>query len=399
VGNGARMIVQPLCGARRVMLILGTRPEAIKMLPVLGALRTRPGFAPFLLSTGQHREMLDQTFAAFGAAPDQDLGVMAPGQPPAVLFSRILLGVAAVLEQRRPDLVLVHGDTTTAMAAALAAFYARIPIGHVEAGMRSFDLGRPFPEELNRVAVDAMATLMFAPTEAAAANLRREYNAGGRILVTGNTGIDALMSMATRLASDRALSARTEAMLPPLDPARRLLVVTAHRRESFGRGLEGLCAALAAIATRGDVEIVWPLHRNPAARGAALRRLAGVPRIHLVEPLDYAGMVWLMSRAALLLTDSGGLQEEGPALGKPVLVLREVTERPEAVATGVAKLVGMKPRAIGAEVARLLDDGAAYAAMARHVFPYGDGTAAARIVEAIADWAPMRAAPAARSAA
>ncbi|WP_240791117.1 non-hydrolyzing UDP-N-acetylglucosamine 2-epimerase [Roseomonas sp. AR75] len=393
------MSLQSGCAGLRVMLVLGTRPEAIKMLPVLDALRARPGFAPFLLSTGQHREMLDQTLAAFGAAADQDLGVMTPGQPPALLFSRILLGVTEVLGREKPDLVLVHGDTTTAMAAALAAFYARVPIGHVEAGMRSCDLARPFPEELNRVVVDAMATLRFAPTEAAAANLRREYGARGHVLVTGNTGIDALMGMAMRLATDRALSARVEAMLPPLDPVRRLLVVTAHRRESFGRGLDALCDALARIAVRGDVEIVWPLHRNPAARGAALRRLRSVPGIHLVEPLDYAGMVWLMCRATLLLTDSGGLQEEGPALGKPVLVLRDVTERPEAVATGVAKLVGTDPRAIRGEVARLLDDGVAYAAMARHVFPYGDGTAAARIVDAIAAWAGSHRVTAARSAA
>jgi UDP-N-acetylglucosamine 2-epimerase (non-hydrolysing) len=385
------MSVQPGRLQRRVMLVLGTRPEAIKMLPVLAALRARPGFAPFLLSTGQHREMLDQALAIFGARSDHDLGVMTPGQPPALLFSRILLGVAEVLERQRPDLVLVHGDTTTALAAALAAFYARIPVGHVEAGMRSFDLARPFPEELNRVAVDAMAVLRFAPTEAAAANLGREYGADGHVLVTGNTGIDALLDVATRLASDRALSARAEAALPALDPDRRLLVVTAHRRESFGAGLAGLCEALAALAARDDVEIVWPLHPNPAARGPALRRLASLPRLHLIEPLDYAAMVWLMCRATLLLTDSGGLQEEGPALGKPVLVLRDVTERPEAVATGVVRLVGTDPRRIRGEVARLLDDPAAHAAMARHVFPYGDGTAASRIADAIARWAEAQA--------
>ncbi len=357
------------------------------MLPLLAELRRRPGLAPVLLSTGQHREMLDQALAAFGERCDLDLGLMQPGQDLSDLFARVLLGVAGVLRRERFGLVLVHGDTTTAMAAALAAFHARIPVGHVEAGQRSFDLDSPWPEELNRVAVDAMAALMFAPTEGAAANLRAEYNAQGRILVTGNTGIDALLGAAARIAGDRALAARLALAMPPLDPARRLVVVTAHRRENLGPGLSRICDALAAIAARGDVQIVWPLHRNPAVRGPALRRLGGRPGIHLVEPLGYLEMVWLMSRAALLLTDSGGLQEEGPALAKPVLVLREVTERPEALATGVVQLVGTDPRRIRAAVARLLDDAAAYAAAARHAFPFGDGTAARRIADAIEDWA------------
>lgn len=360
------------------------------MLPVAAALRRR-GLAPFLLSTGQHREMLDQALAAFGASCDEDLGLMAPGQGLSELFARVLLGVTAVLERERPALVLVHGDTTTAIAAALAAFHARIPIGHVEAGQRSFDLDRPFPEELNRVAVDAMSTLMFAATEQAAANLRAEYAARGRILVTGNTGIDALLDTAARITAEPGLAARLQASLPPLDPDRRLVVVTAHRRESLEAGLARICDAVAAIAARGDAEVVWPLHRNPAARIPALRRLAGRPNVHLVEPLGYLEMVWLMGRAAILLTDSGGLQEEGPALGKPVLVLREVTERPEALATGTVKLVGTDPRAIRAEVARLLDDDVAYAEMARHAFPFGDGSAAQRIADAIEDWVVARA--------
>jgi UDP-N-acetylglucosamine 2-epimerase (non-hydrolysing) len=377
-----------LSGAsHRVVLVVGTRPEAIKMLPVRAELRRRQGFAPFLLSTGQHRGLLDQVLDGFGEACDLDLGLMAPGQGLSELFARVLLGVGAVLEAERPGLVLVHGDTTTAMAAALAAFHARIPIGHVEAGQRSFDLDRPFPEELNRVAVDAMADLLFAPTETAAANLRAEYRARGRILVTGNTGIDALLGMAARIAADRALAARLAAAMPPFDPARRLIVVTAHRRETLGAGLGRICDALAAIAARGDAEIAWPLHANPEVRGPVLRRLGGRPGVHLLEPLGYAEMVWLMGRAVLLLTDSGGLQEEGPALGKPVLVLRDVTERPEALATGTVRLVGTDPRAIRAEVSRLLDDPGAYAAMARHAFPFGDGTAARRIAEAVEAWA------------
>ncbi|WP_372621239.1 non-hydrolyzing UDP-N-acetylglucosamine 2-epimerase [Falsiroseomonas sp.] len=375
----------PQAAAERVMLVFGTRPEAIKMLPVAAALRRR-GFALFLLSTGQHREMLDQTLSAFGASCDEDLGLMAPGQGLSELFARVLLGVTAVLERERPSLVLVHGDTTTAMAAALAAFHARIAIGHVEAGQRSFDLDRPFPEELNRVAVDAMSTLMFAATDQAAANLRAEYAARGRILVTGNTGIDALLDTAARIAAEPGLAARLQASLPPLDPERRLVVATAHRRESLEAGLARICDAVAAIAARGDAEVLWPLHRNPAVRIPALRRLAGRPNVHLVEPLGYLEMVWLMGRATILLTDSGGLQEEGPALGKPVLVMREVTERPEALATGTVKLVGTDPRVIRAEVARLLDDDAAYAAMARHAFPFGDGSAAQRIAAAIEDW-------------
>lgn len=382
--------MQPPGPPGRVMLVFGTRPEAIKMLPVLGELRRR-GLAPFALSTGQHREMLDQTLAAFGERCDEDLGVMAPGQTLSDLFARTLRGVAPVLEREKPALVLVHGDTTTALAAAMAAFYARIPVGHVEAGQRSYDLDGPFPEELNRVAVDALATLRFAATKNAADNLRGEYNADARIHVTGNTGIDALLEMAARLALDGTAA---EALLPRLDLRKRLLLVTAHRRESLGEGLAGICDAVAALAARGDIEIAWPLHRNPRVRGPVRRRLARRRGIHLLEPLGYREMVCLMCRAALLLTDSGGLQEEGPALGKPVLVLREVTERPEAVATGVVRLVGTDPRRIRAAVETLLDDRAAYAAMARHAFPFGDGTAARRIADAIEAWMTERPAPA-----
>jgi UDP-N-acetylglucosamine 2-epimerase (non-hydrolysing) len=389
------MDMQPRGAAQRVMLVFGTRPEAIKMLPVASELRRRPGLQPVTLSTGQHREMLDQALDAFGERCDIELGLMAPGQSLPELFARVLLGVSEALARERPALVLVHGDTTTAMAAALAAFYARIPVGHVEAGQRSFDLDQPWPEELNRVAVDAMAELMFAPTEGAAANLRAEYNRVGCILVTGNTGIDALLATARRLGA----APPPDPALPSLDPARRLVLVTAHRRESLGAGLARICDAVAAIAARGDVEVVWPLHRNPAVRGPVLRRLAGRPGLHLVEPLGYPGMVWLMARAALLLTDSGGLQEEGPALGKPVLVLREVTERPEAVATGCVRLVGTATARIRAEVARLLDDASAYDAMARPAFPFGDGTASRRIADAIEEWAAERAGAGQRSAA
>jgi len=280
------------------------------------------------------------------------------------------------------------------MAAAMAAFYARIPIGHIEAGQRTFDLDQPWPEEMNRVCVDALAELMFAPTEGAAVNLRHEYNRRGRILVTGNTGIDALLQTARRVTA----SPPSIAGLPPLDPAKRLILVTAHRRESLGAGMLHICEAVGKLAARGDVEIVWPLHMNPAARRPALARLAACPGIHLIEPLAYAQMVWLMSRATMLLTDSGGLQEEGPALGKPVLVLRAVTERPEALTTGGVKLVGTRPSTVVAAAERLLDDPCAYAAMSRPSFPFGDGNASLRIADAIEEWAAERVGAGQRSA-
>jgi UDP-N-acetylglucosamine 2-epimerase (non-hydrolysing) len=368
------------------MVVFGTRPEAIKMMPVVSELRRRPGIQAIALSTGQHREMLDQVLAAFGEHADIDLGLMAPGQTLPQLTSRVLLAMTEALEREKPDLVLVHGDTTTAMAAGLAAFYARIPVGHVEAGLRSFDLARPWPEEFNRVAVDAIAALMFAPTEGAAANLRGEYNRRGRILVTGNTGIDALLTMAARIEADAALRAGIEAGLPRIAPGRRLVVVTGHRRESFGEGFQRICDGLAAIAARDGVEVVYPVHLNPQVRDVVMRRLGGRANIHLLPPVEYQQMVWLMTRAHVLVTDSGGIQEEGPALGKPVLVMREVTERPEALTTGVVKLVGTDPALMLAEVTRLLDDPAAYAAMARPVFPYGDGQAARRIADAIEEW-------------
>lgn len=380
------MTLKP-AGAARILLVFGTRPEAIKMLPLLAELRRRPGLVTIALSTGQHGPMLDQVLAAFGARCDHALPRLPRGLSLSETFARVLTGVAAVIAVERPDLVLVHGDTTTTLAAALAAFQARVPIGHVEAGQRSFDLDRPWPEEMHRVAVDAMADLLFAPTPRAAANLRAEYRARGCILVTGNTGIDALLALRARLARDATLAARAEAALPPPHPAKRLLLVTAHRRETLDDGgLRGICEAVAALAARGDVELVWPLHSNPAVRGPVLRRLAGVACVHLLDPLDPLAMVALLGRAALVLTDSGGLQEEAPALGRPVLVLRETTERPEAVEEGVARLVGTDPAAIVAEAARLLDDAAFHATMARVVFPFGDGSASRRIADAILAW-------------
>ena len=368
----------------RIMTCFGTRPEGIKMMPVIRALRAHPELEQLVCVTGQHQQMLAQVFEMFGETADINLSVMEPGQTLAGLTARVVQGVADAIEREKPDMLLVHGDTTTAFAAAVAGFYGRIPIGHVEAGLRSFDLDRPWPEEFNRVAVDAIAQLMFAPTESAAANLAREYNQRGQVLVTGNTGIDSLLYIAGRIEAEPALHERLAARYPFLDAARRLILVTGHRRESFGDGFQRICDGLAQIARRGDVQVVYPVHLNPNVQQVVTERLRDVPNIHLIPPVEYADMVYLMRRAAVIVTDSGGIQEEGPALGKPVLVMRDVTERPEALATGVVKLIGTDPGLMQAEVAALLDDPAEYARRAVPVFPYGDGQAAGRIVEAIA---------------
>lgn len=372
-------------GPRRVMAVFGTRPEAIKMLPVVTALRARPGVETLTCSTGQHAGMLDEVMEEAGERCDVALDLLAPGQGLSRLAARAIEGLAGVIEAARPDMVLVHGDTTTAFAGALAAFHARVPVGHVEAGLRSGSLDHPFPEEFNRRAVDAMAELLFAPTDGAAANLR---GVAGKVVVTGNTGIDALLGATTRLAENAALREAADAALPRQQPGRRLVVATAHRRECQGPALEGICDALLALATRPDVQVAFPVHPNPAIAGPVTRRLSGRDNIHLLPPLPYLPMVRLLSRAALLLTDSGGLQEEAPALGLPVLVLREVTERPEALAAGAARLVGTCPARIVAEAARLLDHPGHHAAMARPVFPFGDGQAAERIAAAVEAWTP-----------
>jgi UDP-N-acetylglucosamine 2-epimerase len=369
--------------ALRVMTVLGTRPEAIKMMPVVREIRRRPALEQTICITAQHRQMLDQVFSAFGESPDLDLDIMAPNQSLGELTARVITRMNDVLSQERPQLVLVHGDTTTAMATALAAFYARIPVGHVEAGLRSFDLQRPWPEEYNRVAIDSIADFLFAPTVTAAENLGREYARRGKIVVTGNTGIDAVLQIAERFDAEPALEARVAARYGYLDSNLPLILVTGHRRESFGSGFQSICEGLAAIAARDDVQIVYPVHLNPQVQGIVRERLGRQPRIFLIDPVDYLDMVFLMRRARLLITDSGGIQEEGPALGKPVLVMRDVTERPEAVACGVVKLIGTDAEVMQREVAALLDDPAVYAQRARKVFPYGDGTAARRIVDVL----------------
>jgi UDP-N-acetylglucosamine 2-epimerase (non-hydrolysing) len=356
----------------KIAIIIGTRPEAIKMAPVVRMFEEHPeAFSVHTCATAQHREMLDQVVAHFGIRIAHDLDIMTPGQSLARVTARAVEGVHAFLDRTGPDWVLVQGDTTTTFAAALAAFYARVSVGHVEAGLRTGDPHSPYPEEMNRRLTGALATLHFAPTPAGRDNLLRENVRREDILVTGNTAIDALQMV---------LSQPRPAALPRLFPAdRRGILVTAHRRESFGAGLRSICAALRCLAARPDVHFVYPLHPNPNVREVAIDALSGLTNVTLTEPLDYRSFVWAMAESTLILTDSGGIQEEAPSLGKPVLVLRDCTERPEAIAAGVARLVGTDEACIVRETERLLDDEAAYAAMARAVNPYGDGHAAARI--------------------
>ena len=351
------------------------------MLPVAQALRAT-AIETTVVVTGQHKEMLDQAFNCFGETPDVDLGLMTHGQTLAGITSLVLTRMSELIERERPDVVLVHGDTTTAMATATAAFYARTRIGHVEAGLRSFDLARPFPEEMNRVFIDAVADYMFAPTETARANLAAEYGRG-KVYVTGNTGIDALLAVSARLDADATASARF-AEKYALDD-RDLVLVTGHRRESFGDGFENICRGLSALARRPNVRVIYPVHLNPNVRTVVRERLAGIPNVTIVDPVDYLDMVFLMKRAKILLTDSGGIQEEGPALGKPVFVMRDVTERPEALTTGVVTLIGADADRIENDVGALLDDPALYETRARPVFPYGDGTAARRIAAILSE--------------
>jgi len=331
--------------------------------------------------TAQHRGMLDQVLDCFEVQPDFDLNLMQPGQTLAETTARILTALDPVLLRETPAMAVVQGDTTTTLAGAMAAFYRSIPIAHVEAGLRTGDLSQPFPEEFNRIVATRVAALHFAPTQWARRNLLSEGIPENRILVTGNTGIDAILQVARALQEGR-LPAPRWAWLEP--SARRLIVVTAHRRESFGAGIERICDALLQLADRPDLQLVYPVHRNPNVLDPVTRRLGGHPRIVLTDPLDYVSFVDLMRRAYLLITDSGGIQEEAPSLGKPVLVLREQTERPEAVEAGTVKLVGSDPRKIVAEAARLLDDPSEYQRRSRIHNPYGDGLASGRITQAIA---------------
>lgn len=359
---------------KKVLVVAGTRPEMIKMAPVMRALQAHGAFTPQLCVTAQHRELLDQVLRVFALKPDFDLDVMTPGQTLFDATSRVLLGMQRVLEEAQPEVVLVHGDTTTSFTAALAAYYMRIPVGHVEAGLRTYDRYQPFPEESNRRLADALASYHYAPTASAAENLAAEKITGPDVVVTGNTVIDALLEVAARPYHF------DDPLLESAGHERRLILVTAHRRESFGEPFREMCRAIRDIAAGNpDVEVVYPVHPNPSVRAVTQEVLGHQPRVHLISPLDYLPFVHLMKKAHLVLTDSGGIQEEAPSLGKPVLVMRAVTERPEAVAAGTVLLAGNRYERILSETQRLLDDAAAYAAMAARANPYGDGHAAERI--------------------
>jgi UDP-N-acetylglucosamine 2-epimerase (non-hydrolysing) len=364
----------------KIAVVLGTRPEAIKLAAVVRRFLEIPNeFRIRVLVTAQHRDLLDQTLAAFAIAPDHDLNCMRPGQTLAESTARMIAALDPVLATEKPDLVMVQGDTTTTLCGALAAFYRGIPVAHVEAGLRTQDVSEPFPEEMNRVLTARLAALHFAPTVAAATHLANEGVDLSRIFITGNTGIDAVLETLDALRAGR-LQSRA---LPVFDPCKKLILVTAHRRESFGGGFEGICQALARLVRREDVQIVYPVHPNPNVRQAVLANQQTNPRMILTEPLDYVSFVDLMSRAHVLLTDSGGIQEEGPSLGKPVLVMREKTERPEAIAAGTARLTGTDPDRIVAETERLLDNPAEYERRSRIHNPYGDGRASTRIRDVI----------------
>jgi len=370
----------------KVLSVFGTRPEAIKMAPVVKQLATDDRVDARVCVTAQHRQMLDQVLSLFDIVPDYDLDIMKPGQGLTDITAAVLTGLSPVLTSFNPDLVLVHGDTTTTLSASLAAYYQQIPVGHVEAGLRTGDIYSPWPEEINRKVAGTITTLNFAPTERSRQNLLAENVSDHQIYVTGNTVIDALHQVVDLLEHDQSTKEQMEYTFK-LDPALRTVLVTGHRRESFGDGFDRICAALATLAEREDVQIIYPVHLNPNVKGPVETSLGALPRVHLVSPQDYLPFVYLMNQADIILTDSGGVQEEAPSLGKPVLVMRDTTERPEAIEAGTVKLVGTDTEAIVTSVTTLLDNKQAYDAMSFAHNPYGDGKAAPRIVEAISEWA------------
>ena len=363
----------------RVLFVFGTRPEAVKMCPVILHLKKNPRFDVKCCVTAQHRSMLDAVLSVFGVTPDHDLNVMTPGQTLPGLTARLIEGLDGILAQENPDIVLVQGDTTTTFVGALAAFYRRQAVGHIEAGLRTGDIYQPFPEEANRLLVGRLATLHFPPTAESAENLAREGVPADRTFMTGNTGIDAVLQVSGRLS-------RGEIEVPDrvaLDESKKNILVTCHRRENFGDGVQQICKALLELSQRDDVHIVFPVHRNPNVWPIFNAQLSGKANITLLEPLSYLPFIDVMRRAYLLITDSGGVQEEGPSLGKPILVLREKTERPEAVKAGTVRLVGTDSAKIVSEATRLLDDRTSYEQMTRQYNPYGDGHASERIEAAL----------------
>lgn len=360
----------------KILVILGTRPEAIKLAPVIHLLREEPGVEVCVCITAQHRQLLDQTLAFFDVQPDRDLNLMAPNQSLGDFMSRALVALAAVIAEERPDWIVLQGDTTTVLAGSMAAFYAGVPVAHVEAGLRSFDLQRPFPEEFNRRVTSIVTRLHLAPTTTSRANLLREGISAGDVVVTGNSVIDALLDAQQRLSP--AHRERWAA------PGTRTILLTCHRRENFGEPLERIFSGIRTLVDRfQDVRVVYPMHPNPNVRGVAQRMLGERDRIELLDPLDYPDLVAAIEASTLVITDSGGIQEEAPSLGKPVLVLRDVTERPEAVEAGTVRLVGGDGATLVPEAVRILTDREAYAAMARAINPYGDGQAAKRMVDAL----------------
>ena len=367
----------------KVMLVFGTRPEAIKMCPLVLEMQKDPRVEPVVCVTGQHREMLDQVLEIFDIKPDYDLSIMKHGQDLTDVTVSILSGLRDVISEVKPDSIFVHGDTATTFATTLAAYYQKVPVGHVEAGLRTGDLYSPWPEEGNRKLTGAIAKYHFAPTDWSQKNLLNEGVAQADIKVTGNTVIDALLWVAKKIDSDDELHAKIEAQLPKLNPEKRMVLVTGHRRENFGQSFDNICHSIRELAERGDVEVVYPVHLNPNVCEPVDRILNGVANVHLIEPLDYLPFVALMKKASIILTDSGGIQEEAPSLGKPVLVMRDTTERPEAVTAGTVKLVGTNQDVIVTEVTRLLDDKEAYLEMSYAHNPYGDGHACKHIIDSL----------------
>ena len=370
------------CNMKKIMLVFGTRPEAIKMAPLVKALAADPNFYMKVCVTGQHREMLDGVLNLFEIVPDYDLNIMKPGQSLTAITTNILTGLERVLKSFQPELVLVHGDTATTFAASLAAFYQGIAVGHIEAGLRTGNLYSPWPEEANRKLTSVLTQSHFAPTETSKNNLIKEGVRNQNIFVVGNTVIDALLWVSAKLDADTDLAAQAASQLPLLDPSKQLILVTGHRRESFGDGFERICSALKSISkTRPDCQIIYPVHLNPNVRAPVNSLLGDCPNIYLIDPLDYLPFVYLMSKSSIILTDSGGIQEEAPALGKPVLVMRNTTERPEAVKAGTARLVGTDPKMISETISQLLDDENEYKKMSQCHNPFGDGKACEKILE------------------
>ena len=370
--------------SKKILLVFGTRPEAIKMAPLVKAFEKEPNIDFKVCVTGQHREMLDQVLAIFDIRPDYDLNIMKKGQDLYDITSSVLLGMKNVLEDFKPELVLVHGDTTTSSATALSAFYKKIRVGHVEAGLRTDNIYNPWPEEVNRQITAVLANYHFAPTQTAKDNLLKENKNSQEIVVTGNTVVDALLLVLEKIKSDKNLKFQVEAEIEYKSQSSKFILVTGHRRENFGKGFISICKALKTIANSNpDIDIVYPLHLNPNVQKPVQEILGSISNIYLIDPLQYESFIYMMSKAYFLMTDSGGVQEEAPSLGKPVLVMRDTTERPEAIEAGTVKLVGTDKNKIVKEAQKLLDDRVEYEKMSRAHNPYGDGKACERIVEFI----------------